>query len=136
MLPDRFRQNLGYFNWLFNPFHGLDASGIYDLLSTSSPTEFGLYLNLGYWREATNTDEASDALAMLVANTAKISSEDTVLDCGFGFGDQDILWAQTLKPEPSSQSRVGASTDHWSHLTSLRSARTRERSCVDMQPFW
>ncbi len=99
MLPDQFRQNLGYFNWLFNPFHGLDASGIYDLLSTSSPTEFGLYLNLGYWCEAENTDEASDALAMSVANTAQISSEDTVLDCGFGFGDQDILWMQTLKPK-------------------------------------
>ena len=99
MLPDRFRQSLGYFNWLFNPFHGLDARGIYDLLATSSPTEFGLYLNLGYWREAANTDEASDALAMLVANTAQISSGDMVLDCGFGFGDQDILWSQTLKPK-------------------------------------
>ena len=99
MLPDRFRQSLGYFNWLFNPFHGLDAQGIYDLLATSSPTEFGLYLNLGYWRDAANTDEASDALAMLVANTAQISSGDMVLDCGFGFGDQDILWSQTLKPK-------------------------------------
>ncbi len=98
MLPNRFRQNLGYLNWLLNPFHGLDASGIYDLLSTSSPTARGLYLNLGYWQDATNTDEASDALAMLVANTAQLSSEDTLLDCGFGFGDQDILWMKTLQP--------------------------------------
>ncbi len=94
----RLRESLGYLNWLYNPFHGLDASGIYDLLATSSPTERGLYFNLGYWREATDLDAASDALAMLVGETAALDPEDRVLDCGFGFGDQDILWAQTLKP--------------------------------------
>jgi SAM-dependent methyltransferase len=94
----RLREGLGYLNWLFNPFHGMDASGIYDLLATSSPTERGLYLNLGYWRDAQDLDAASDALAMLVGETAALGPEDTVLDCGFGFGDQDILWAQTLKP--------------------------------------
>jgi SAM-dependent methyltransferase len=94
----RLREGLGYLNWLFNPFHGMDASGIYDLLATNSPTERGLYLNLGYWRDAQDLDAASDALAMLVGETAALGPEDTVLDCGFGFGDQDILWAQTLKP--------------------------------------
>jgi ubiquinone/menaquinone biosynthesis C-methylase UbiE len=94
----RLRESLGYLNWLYNPFHGLDASGIYDLLATNSPTERGLYLNLGYWRDAADLDAASDALAMLVGETAALGPEDTVLDCGFGFGDQDILWAQTLKP--------------------------------------
>jgi ubiquinone/menaquinone biosynthesis C-methylase UbiE len=93
------RRTLGYINWLFNPFHGLDASRIYDLLSTSSPTEQGLYLNLGYWRDATTIDEASDALAMLVGETARMDSNRIVLDCGFGFGDQDILWARRLGPE-------------------------------------
>ncbi|WP_295883434.1 class I SAM-dependent methyltransferase [uncultured Thiohalocapsa sp.] len=94
----RLRESLGYLNWLYNPFHGLDANAIYDLLATSSPTERGLYLNLGYWREAADLDAASDALAMLVGETAELGPEDNVLDCGFGFGDQDILWAQTLKP--------------------------------------
>jgi SAM-dependent methyltransferase len=94
----RLREGLGYLNWLFNPFHGLDASGIYELLSTGAATERGLYLNLGYWRDATNLDEASEALSLLVGETAGLNGADTVLDCGFGFGDQDILWAQTLKP--------------------------------------
>lgn len=94
----RLRESLSYLNWLYNPFHGLDASGIYELLATSSPTERGLYLNLGFWRDASNLDDASDALAMLVGETAELGPEDRVLDCGFGFGDQDILWAQTLKP--------------------------------------
>ncbi|WP_367114620.1 cyclopropane-fatty-acyl-phospholipid synthase family protein [Thiohalocapsa sp.] len=99
MLPsNRLRESLGYLNWLYNPFHGLDAAGIYDLLATSAATERGLYLNLGYWREATDLDAASDALAMLVGETARLGPADSVLDCGFGFGDQDILWAQTLKP--------------------------------------
>jgi len=95
---NRLRESLGYLNWLYNPFHGLDASAIYDLLATSAATERGLYLNLGYWREATDLDSASDALAMLVGETAALGPDDEVLDCGFGFGDQDILWAQTLKP--------------------------------------
>jgi ubiquinone/menaquinone biosynthesis C-methylase UbiE len=95
---NRLRESLGYLNWLYNPFHGLDASGIYDLLATSSPTERGLYLNLGYWREATELHAASDALAMLVGETARLGPADSVLDCGFGFADQDILWTQTLKP--------------------------------------
>ncbi len=99
MLPEQLRQNLRYLNWLFNPFHGLDASGIYDLVSTNWLSERGLYLNLGYWPEASNIDEASDGLAMLVAETARVGSGDTVLDCGFGFGDQDILWSQKLKPK-------------------------------------
>lgn len=91
--------SLSYLNWLYNPFHGLDATGIYDLLSINSPTERGLYLNLGYWRAAKDLDQASVALAMLVGEQAGMRPGDTVLDCGFGFGDQDILWAQTLEPE-------------------------------------
>lgn len=98
MLREQIRQQLGYVNWLFNPFHGLNASRIYDLLSTAWVTERGHYLNLGYWRRAVNIEEASDALAMLVAETASMGEGDVVLDCGFGFGDQDILWAQTLRP--------------------------------------
>jgi SAM-dependent methyltransferase len=98
LTSSRLRESLGYLNWLYNPFHGLDAGSIYDLLATSSPTERGLYLNLGYWRDATDLDGASDALAMLVGESAGLGPDDTVLDCGFGFGDQDVLWAQTLKP--------------------------------------
>lgn len=92
------RKSLGYLNWLFNPVHGLDVGRIYDLLSTSSATESGLYLNLGYWRDAANIDEASEALAMRVAESAGIGAGDTVLDCGFGFADQDMLWARSLQP--------------------------------------
>jgi SAM-dependent methyltransferase len=92
------RESLRYLNWLYNPFQGLDASEVYDLLSTNSPTLRGLYLNLGYWRDAQDLDAASDALAMLVGERAGMKPGERVLDVGFGFGDQDILWARTLKP--------------------------------------
>ena len=95
----RWRRTAGYLNWLFNPVHGLDAPGIYELLSTGSATEQGLYLNLGYWQRATSIDEASQDLARLVAGTARMGPGDSVLDCGFGFGDQDILWAQSFRPD-------------------------------------
>jgi len=94
----RWRRTAGYLNWLFNPLHGLDAPGIYELLSTSSATEQGLYLNLGYWHRAATMDEASEALAQLVARAARMGRGDRVLDCGFGFGDQDILWARSFHP--------------------------------------
>ena len=95
----RWREYLRYVNWVYNPFHRLDASGIYDLIATRLPGQQSLYLNLGYWRDATNLDDANAALAMLVAETAGLDPGDTVLDVGFGFGDQDILWTQRLQPK-------------------------------------
>ena len=105
----RWRRTAGYLNWLFNPLHGLDAPGIYELLSTSSATEQGLYLNLGYWQRATSIDEASQDLARLVAGTARMGPGDSVLDCGFGFGDQDILWAQSFRPDRITGLNITAS---------------------------
>lgn len=88
-----------YLNWLFNPFHGLKTTEVYDLIATTSLTENTLYLNLGYWRDADTIDEASEELAFLVAKRGGMSPGDTVLDCGYGFGDQDILWARNMKPD-------------------------------------
>ncbi|NTU92377.1 MAG: methyltransferase domain-containing protein [Chlorobiaceae bacterium] len=88
-----------YLNWLLNPFHGLETTEVYDLIGTTTLTEHGLYLNLGYWRDAGTIDEASEALALLVAERGGMAAGDVVLDCGYGFGDQDILWARTMKPE-------------------------------------
>lgn len=92
------RRFIGYLNWLANPFHGLSTSEVYDLIGTASPTGNALYLNLGYWRAADDVDEASENLAMLVAETGNMGAGDVVLDCGFGFGDQDILWARQCSP--------------------------------------
>jgi cyclopropane fatty-acyl-phospholipid synthase-like methyltransferase len=91
-------RSLGYLNWLINPFHGLNTTEVYDLIGTSGLTQNGLYLNLGYWRDVATIDEASEALALLVANRGGMGPGDTVLDCGYGFGDQDILWARNLQP--------------------------------------
>jgi ubiquinone/menaquinone biosynthesis C-methylase UbiE len=93
------RESLGYLNWIFNPFQQLDVVAVYDLLSTNAATERGLYLNLGYWKQARNLDDASEALAMLAGEAAELGPGDTLLDVGFGFADQDILWAKTLGPD-------------------------------------
>lgn len=93
------RETLGYLNWVFNPFQRLDVVGVYDLLSTRCPTERGLYLNLGYWTDASDLDQASDALAMLVGEAADVGPGGTLLDVGFGFADQDMLWADRLRPD-------------------------------------
>lgn len=90
---------LSYLNWLLNPIHGLSTTQVYDLIGTASLTEHELFLNLGYWRTAGTMDEASRALARLVAQAGAMTEADTVVDCGFGFGDQDMLWANEFRPE-------------------------------------
>ena len=98
--PDRSpRTSLRYLNWLYNPFQRLDVTRVYDLLGTETATRNGLYLNLGYWPEADDIDAASEALAMLVGERAEMGPGDRVLDVGFGFGDQDLLWSRRLRPD-------------------------------------
>ena len=87
-----------YLNWLLNPFHGLKTTEVYDQIGTTSLTEHRLYLNLGYWRDVETIDEASEALALLVAKRGGMGAGDVVLDCGYGFGDQDILWSRNMTP--------------------------------------
>ena len=51
------------------------------------------YLNLGYWGAgAQTTDEAGQAMAQLVGETASLCASDHVLDVGFGYGDQLLDW--------------------------------------------
>jgi microcystin synthetase protein McyJ len=53
-----------------------------------------LWLNEGFWKEANTYPQACEALATLVGDAAALSPEDTVLDLGFGFGDQDLFWVE------------------------------------------
>ncbi|OJT20812.1 methyltransferase type 11 [Archangium sp. Cb G35] len=69
-----------------------------------------LWLNLGYWRDVDRVDEnnyervgelfkaAQAQMAHLLAKTARLGQGDVVLDCGFGYADQDILWAEEYRP--------------------------------------
>ncbi|MCF8004151.1 MAG: methyltransferase domain-containing protein [Chromatiaceae bacterium] len=94
----RARETFRYINWLFNPYQRLDVPAIYDLLSTRAATERALYLNLGFWRDATNLDAASEALADLLADAVQLSPGDQLLDVGYGFADQDMRWAERHQP--------------------------------------
>jgi len=96
--PRPLRETLGYLNWLYNPLQQLSTTRVYDLLSTHAATQQGLYLNLGYWADAGDLDGASEALALLVADSAHLGPNDQVLDVGFGFADQDMLWIRTHAP--------------------------------------
>jgi ubiquinone/menaquinone biosynthesis C-methylase UbiE len=69
-----------------------------------------LWINLGYWRDVELATPDSYArwpelliqaqmnLATLLAETAKLVDGDEVLDCGCGYGDQDILWLEKYQP--------------------------------------
>ena len=95
---NRWREAIDYFSWLYTPFKRMSARDIYELVSTNALSSEGLYLNLGYWKNARTIDEACAALAMLVAETAGIGPGSDVLDVGFGFADQDMLWVDRLSP--------------------------------------
>ena len=73
------------------------ASAVYELLGAhNNLAEESLFLNLGYWKEASTYDDACTALAHEVAEAACFEAGDTVLDCGFGFGDQDAYWIENF----------------------------------------
>lgn len=75
------------------------ARHTYQVLATRNLLgESSLFLNLGYWNgTARSYDEACAELAAKLAETARLGPADEVLDCGFGFGDQDFLWAERFK---------------------------------------
>lgn len=56
------------------------------------------YLNLGYWERAESFDDACDALAEQLGLAAGMAEGDSVLDVGFGFGDQDEYWLRRFRP--------------------------------------
>ncbi len=80
------------------PFTRMGVAELYGTLGARGFTAEGLYLNLGYWRDATTIDDACPALAALVAERAGMGAGDTVVDVGFGFADQDMLWAERYAP--------------------------------------
>ena len=96
--PRDTRETLRYLNWLFNPFQRLEVPALYDLLSTHAATERALYLNLGFWQDATDLDGASEALADLLADAVHLAPGDQLLDVGYGFADQDLRWAERYQP--------------------------------------
>jgi ubiquinone/menaquinone biosynthesis C-methylase UbiE len=62
-------------------------------------TESSLYMNLGFWRDQPlSLDDASDAMARLVASEADLRRGDRILDVGNGYGDQDRLWIREFEP--------------------------------------
>jgi len=94
----RLREAMDYILWAYTPFRRMTARDIYELVSTNAFTARGLYLNLGYWKSAQSIDQACEALAGLVAETAAMGPGDDVVDVGFGFADQDILWMKHFAP--------------------------------------
>lgn len=98
--PERasFAESLRYLNWLFNPLQPFSVPEVYDLLSTRSWTRDRLYLNLGYWRAATDLDSACEAMADLLAGRAGLVGDEVIVDAGFGFADQDRYWAEHYHP--------------------------------------
>jgi ubiquinone/menaquinone biosynthesis C-methylase UbiE len=88
----------GYLWWFYTPFRTMTVEGIYTLVHTNYLGKTGHYLNLGYWKDATTVDDASEAMARLLGERADLNPSDQVVDVGFGFADQDMHWMQTRSP--------------------------------------
>ncbi|MER5705553.1 methyltransferase domain-containing protein [Micromonospora sp. NPDC002296] len=54
------------------------------------------YMNVGYWEDGvTDIDDAAEALAGKLADAAGLKPDDTILDVGFGYADQDFSWLRS-----------------------------------------
>ena len=85
------------------------AARIYDLIGTRHVLgEQSLFLNLGYWDGVQTYDAACTRLAEVLGEAAELAPEDELLDCGFGFGDQDIFWAGRFNPRRITGLNVAA----------------------------
>ncbi|OQO89779.1 SAM-dependent methyltransferase [Saccharomonospora piscinae] len=88
------------------------------------------YMNYGYWEDGcADIDEAGEAMARLLGDAAGITRGDTVLDVGFGHGDQDFLWLRERDP-----ARVLGLNITPSHVASAR-ARAEADGVADRLDF-
>lgn len=89
---------------------GPKTGRIYDIIGPQNLFgEESLFINFGYWKNNPETlDEASRELARLVARSADFNSSDIVIDCGPGYGDQDLLWANEFGPKSITGVNVAA----------------------------
>lgn len=76
---------------------GKGADSLYTTMSHADDPKYKqldqpLWLNFGYWNKPSTYDEACQALALKLAEHLELDIDDTLLDVGFGFGEQDILW--------------------------------------------
>jgi erythromycin 3''-O-methyltransferase len=96
----RFKQYLLLCSLFILPIK-LRVRALYAMDSTHNLfAEQSLFHNLGYWKDHPATlDKACQAMAMLVGEAAAFGSQDTILDVGFGFGDQDLFWMEHFSPK-------------------------------------
>lgn len=53
-----------------------------------------LWLNLGYWEKARTYPDAASAMAEQLGEAAGLNSQDSLLDVGNGFAEQDFYWLE------------------------------------------
>lgn len=107
-------------------------SRVYDdiINASNSPGQESLFLNLGYWKDNPQTiDQACAALARLVATEAHLGPDDVVVDVGFGFGDQDFLWADEFGPKRITGLNISAKQ------VEIATARAAELGLSDIVEF-
>lgn len=73
----------------------------YDILESGKTASAGnsvtLWQNCGYWQGDSTYEGACENLARKVGEAATLDESEATLDVGFGFGEQDLFWAQNFK---------------------------------------
>lgn len=130
---------LGFVRMLASP-RANRAAKVYDLLSThNNLAEESLYLNLGFWDGAQTYDGACQRLAEVLGEAAGLGPGQRVLDCGFGFADQDLYWLRRFSPDSIdglniTRSQVEVARRRASEAGAGSRLRLHEGSATDM-PF-
>lgn len=92
--------------------------------------EQSTYMNYGYWEDGcTSFDTAAEALALRLGQAAGIAAGDSVLDVGFGYGDQDRLWARKWRPKKITGVNITP------HQIAMATQRAQEQQLSDVLEF-
>ena len=93
-----------------------DSQHLYRITNGRILPTFGIgYMNLGIWNDTRTSrfslisislqpdtseyEQAANRLVYRLAEMVKLSECDSVLDAGFGGGNQDLLWAYAFRPQ-------------------------------------
>lgn len=115
-------------------------SEFHDLSEVALNAEGKSWGNLGYWSDGDSYSDACRSLATLLGNSSALDSGSTVLDVGFGCGDQLLLWLSEFQVRSVAGVNYSHSQTRWAQQRGKASPYSERldllQGDVDNEELW